>query len=90
MMNVVKKQLDSPMWDTVGLSSCDFRPTFDGDLHNLFTCVSPERTPGATQTVMEQRTREIAQWVLSHRAEFGVADRFQTTVGWPIPAGIGP
>ena len=80
---MIREQLKSPMWDTVGLSSCDFRPTFDGDFHNLFTCVSPESTPAATQAAMEQHTREIAQWVLAHREEFGTGDRFQVIVGWP-------
>jgi hypothetical protein len=82
-MKVIKEIKEDPMWDTVGQSSCDFRPTFDGDLVNLFTCVVPGQTVKETENTLSGCARQIAAWVLSHRSQFSLGDRFQIIIGWP-------
>lgn len=82
-MKVIKGFKGNPMWDTVGQSSCDFRPTFDGDLVNLFTCVAPKKTVKETEYTLSECARQIALWVLAHRKQFAPGDRFQIIVGWP-------
>ena len=73
-----------PMWDDVGLHGCDFRPHFDGYLHNLFTTIHPLKSKLETEQFLRKIAREIASWVLSNRQRFGHGDRFQIIVGWPL------
>ena len=82
-MNAVRDPTDDPQWDTIGVAACDFRPHFNGDMVNVWSCVSPEPTAAATALMLEQRTRIIAQWILDHREEFGEEDQFQIILGWP-------
>jgi hypothetical protein len=82
-MRTIREPDDEPMWDLVGVSSCDFRPHFDGNLIHLFSCVTPERTAHETEAALADHTREIARWVLSHQNEFSPGDRFQIILGWP-------
>lgn len=82
-MRTIREPNAEPMWDMVGVSSCDFRPHFGGNLINLFSCVTPEHTAHETETVLADHTREIARWLLSHRKEFSPGDRFQIILGWP-------
>jgi len=70
------------MWPEVSLGAMDFRNTFPGDLVNVSSMVNPEPTLTATMAMLEQRTRMIAKWVISHRRQFGPGDRFQIILGW--------
>jgi hypothetical protein len=82
-MKVTKDFKGDPVWDTVRQSSCDFRPSFDGDLVNLATCIAPKATVKETEDALAGCARQIASWVLTHRKLFAFGDRFQITVGWP-------
>lgn len=82
-MKAIRNPETEPAWDTVGISSCDFRPHFDGDLVNVFTVVLPDDTETATEAQMVQRAITIARWLADHRKEFGKHDRFQIIIGWP-------
>ncbi len=82
-MKVIKDFKGDPIWDTVRQSSCDFRPTFDGDLVNLATCLAPKATVKETEDVLAACARQVASWVMAHRNQFGSGDRFQIIVGWP-------
>jgi hypothetical protein len=82
-MKVIKDFKGDPIWDTVRQSSCDFRPTFDGDLVNLATCLAPKATVKETEDALAACARQVASWVIAHRNQFGSGDRFQIIVGWP-------
>lgn len=85
-MNVValNRSDSEPEWIDVGLQGCDFRPHFDGDLHNLFTTIHPLKSKSQTERFFREIAIEIANWVLSNRGRFGQGDRFQIIVGWPL------
>ncbi len=86
-MNVVplKRSDDTePEWTDVGLHGCDFRPHFDGYLHNLFTTIHPLQTKSETEQLFRTITIEMASWVISNRERFGQGDHFQMIVGWPL------
>lgn len=83
-MKIIKDFAGDPIWDLVGQSVCDFRPTFNGNLVNLWTCILPTPTIQETKGIFVNHTREIAKWVLSHREQFSPEDRFQIIVGWPV------
>lgn len=72
-----------PLWDSVGMHSCDFRPHFDGDLINLFTTAYPEKTRQETKSRFKEIAFKIATWVLENRSQFSSSDRFQIVVAWP-------
>ena len=63
-MKIIRDIKGDAIWETVGLSSCDFRPTFDGDLVNLFTCVAPKKTVKETHDTLSESARQIASWVI--------------------------
>jgi hypothetical protein len=73
-----------PVWDNVGISGCDFRPHFAGDLHNVFTTVYPLNSKAESEQLFRFIAQEIAEWVLANRRRFGTHDRFQIIVGWPL------
>jgi hypothetical protein len=73
-----------PVWDDVGIHGCDFRPHFDGDLHNAFTTIYPLDSKAETEHLFRCIARDIAEWILAHRNLFGRHDRFQIIVGWPL------
>ena len=86
-MNVVpldRSDDTEPEWPCVGLHGCDFRPHFDGYLHNLFTTIHPLQTEPETEQLFRSIAIEMAKWVLSNREQFGPGDRFQLIVGWPL------
>lgn len=82
-MMTISDPKDEPMWDTVAISACDFRPHCDGDLINLSSCITPGRTAQETERRLEDHTREIARWILAHHKDFSSGDRFQIILGWP-------
>ena len=71
------------MWPEVSLRATDFRNTFPGGLVNVASIVKPEATLETTLTMLEQHTRKIAKWIMSHRRQFSPGDRFQIILGWP-------
>ena len=52
-----------PVWESVGLRGCDFRPQFDGDLYNLFTAIYPLDSKFETETLFKYAAFQIADWV---------------------------
>lgn len=72
-----------PLWDTVALHGCDFRPHIDGDLHNLFTTVFPLESEKETSSFILDVVKEIAEWIVANQRTFGKHDCFQVVVGWP-------
>ena len=70
-------------WDSFGISRCDFRPQWDGDLVNLFSVVDRRDDESATERFMKDCARSIAGWVGEHKEKFGTEDRFQIIIGWP-------
>jgi hypothetical protein len=66
----------------VGIEATDFRPHFEGDLVNLFSCIYPGETYLATTSIMLGRIIEMAEWVLDHRSEYASGDQFQLILGW--------
>ncbi len=85
-MNVVpldRSDDTEPEWTRVGWRGCDFRPHFDGYLHNLFTTIRPLQTQSETDHLFRSIAIEMAKWVLSNRERFELGDRFQLIVGWP-------
>lgn len=86
-MNVVplkRSEETEPEWTDVGLHGCDFRPHFDGYLHNLFTTIHPLQTKSETEQLFRNIAIKMANWVISNRERFGQGDRFQMIVGWPL------
>ena len=73
-----------PVWDTVGLRGCDFRPHFDGHLHNLFTSVYPLASKNETEAKFKEVAHKITGWILENRSRFSDGDKFQIIVGWPL------
>ncbi|MCG8653624.1 MAG: hypothetical protein MI861_27550 [Pirellulales bacterium] len=73
-----------PVWDEVGIHGCDFRPHFDGDLHNLFTTIYPLGSKADTERLFVDIARTIADWILANCERFGSGDRFQIIAGWPL------
>ena len=76
--------LPEPIWHRVGIHGCDFRPHFDGDLHNLFTTIYPLESECETADFIRHCAKEIAGWILASQNQFGDQDRFQIIVGWPL------
>jgi hypothetical protein len=74
---------NEPAWDSFGINRVDFRPHWNGDLVNLFSSVEPQNSESATERLMIECARSIADWVITHRDKFGTEDRFQVIVGWP-------
>ena len=72
-----------PAWDSFGINRVDFRPHWDGDLVNIFSSVEPLDSEFATERLMVDCARSIAEWVTDHRDRFGSDDRFQIIIGWP-------
>ena len=72
-----------PAWDSFGINRGDFRPHWDGDLVNLFSTVEPLDSEPATEGLMMDCAKSIANWVTTHRDRFGKEDRFQIIGGWP-------
>lgn len=70
-------------WDSFGISRCDFRPHWNGDLVNLFSIVDRQEDEPATERFMKDCVRAIAAWVREHKERFGGEDRFQIIIGWP-------
>ena len=73
-----------PVWDSVGIHGCDFRPHFDGDLHNVFTTIYPLESKAETEVKFMEIAFEIANWILNNKSRFSDGDRFQIIVGWPL------
>ena len=73
-----------PVWDWVGVRGCDFRPHFDGHLHNLFTTIYPLDSRDVTESAFKDAALKIANWILENRSSFQEGDRFQIIVGWPL------
>lgn len=73
-----------PVWDSVGIHGCDFRPHFDGYLHNVFTTIYPLASKSETETQFKEIAFQIANWTLRNRSSFSDGDRFQIIVGWPL------
>jgi hypothetical protein len=82
-MIAVRNPKTDPEWDTIGIRCTDFRPQFDGDLVNVFSCIVPAPTRSEFEQLFVRYTREMASWVLAHKAEFGRGDRFQLILGLP-------
>jgi hypothetical protein len=82
-MNAVFDPPSEPYWPSVGIRKTDFRPHFDGDLINLYSVVSPQSALLDSEKLFLEATRAIAQWILQHKNEFGLHDRFQIILGWP-------
>lgn len=70
-------------WDSFGISRCDFRPQWEGDLVNLFSVVGIREDESSTERFMKHCARAIAGWVVEHKSQFGPEDRFQIIIGWP-------
>ncbi|MCU0796448.1 MAG: hypothetical protein MUF31_10985 [Akkermansiaceae bacterium] len=70
-------------WNSFGISRCDFRPQWDGDLVNLFTVVDIQQDESTTEQFMKDCARAMARWVGEHKEQFGADDRFQIMIGWP-------
>ena len=85
-MNVVEEPYPGTerVWDSVTAVRVDFRQHWNGDLVNLFTLIEPASTASETATIAADCTRQIAGWVLANRDKFGVDDRFQIVVAWPL------
>ena len=86
-MNVValnRSDEREPEWIDVGLRGSDFRPHFDGYLHNLFTTIHPLKTESETEQFFRTIAIKLTNWVLSTRGNFWQGDRFQIIVGWPL------
>ena len=73
----------SPIWDTVAINSCDFRPHFDGHIHNLWTTITPLSTRSATARRFRLVGCLIVSWVIENWRQFRTNDRVQIIVGWP-------
>ncbi len=73
-----------PVWESVGIRGCDFRPHFDGDLHNVFTTLYPLESKAETAAKFKEIAFQIANWILNNRSRFSDGDRFQITAGWPL------
>ena len=73
-----------PVWDYVGIRGCDFRPTFDVHLHNLFTGIYPLDSKDGTEVKFRDAAFRIANWILDNSSRFNKGDRFQIIVGWPL------
>ena len=73
-----------PVLDTVGLRGCDFRPHFDGHLHNLSTTIYPLNSRHETEAMFTEVAHTITGWILENRSRFSDGDRFQIIVGWPL------
>ena len=73
-----------PVWESVGLRGCDFRPHFNGDLINLFTAIYPLGSKLETERQFKNITIQISEWILKNRSRFSAGDRFQIIVGWPL------
>jgi hypothetical protein len=82
-MKAVREPKTDPDWDMIGIRSTDFRPHFDGDLVNVWSCIHPAKTRLETEGLLAVCIREMAAWILAHRAEFGRSDRFQLILAWP-------
>jgi hypothetical protein len=82
-MKVVRNPKSDPEWDVIGIACTDFHPHWDGDLVNVWSCMSPAATRAETESLLVDRTREMASWILNHRSEFGPGDKFQLILGWP-------
>lgn len=74
---------DAPLWDSFSTSACDFRPHWDGDLVNVFTTIRPQGGIDDTKRLATTCARELANWIIENRQEFGKEDRFQIIIGWP-------
>ena len=86
-MLVTKLQRDDttePIWDCVGHHQSDFRPHFDGNLHNFFTAIYPSDSHADTEAKFKDVAYQIADWILNNRTSFSNGDRFQIIVGWPL------
>ncbi len=70
-------------WDSFGISRCDFRPHWNGDMVNLFSVVDMRDDESTTEQFMKDCARAIASWVGDHKSHFGTEDRFQIIIGWP-------
>jgi len=70
-------------WDSFGISRCDFRSQWNGDLVNLFSVVDSREDESATEQFMKECARSIARWLIEHKEQFGTEDRFQIIIGWP-------
>ena len=73
-----------PVWDAVGIRGCDFRPHFDGDLHNIFTTIYPLASKSETEAKFKNIAFKIAERILKNKTRFSKGDRFQIIVGWPL------
>lgn len=73
-----------PVWDTVGITGCDFRPHFDGHLHNVFTTVYPLNSKHESERLFRTIAGKMAEWVFGNRKRFWRYDRFQIIVSWPL------
>ncbi|MGJ8654908.1 MAG: hypothetical protein ACSHX6_00550 [Akkermansiaceae bacterium] len=72
-----------PLWDSFGIRLIDFRPNWDGDYVNVFTCVEPQVTEEVTEEMMKDCARQLARWILENKDGFGKDDRFLIIIGWP-------
>lgn len=64
-----------------GFSSCDFRPHFDGHLHNAFRAILPLSTVADTRQLAIDHYRAIVLWLRRIRWLFAAGDRIQVIVG---------
>ncbi|MEM9345999.1 MAG: hypothetical protein AAGB26_05210 [Planctomycetota bacterium] len=86
-MNVIYADdgsIDEPLWDSVAIRSCDFRPHFNGDLHNVFTTTHPLESKEQTEVLFKSISCEMMGWILARKKRFNKYDRFQIIVGWSL------
>jgi len=87
IMIVTQLQQDDesePLWDSVGIRSCDFRPHFEGKMHNVFTTIFPLESRSDTEAKFKDAALTIVDWILKNKSRFSSGDRFQVIVGWPL------
>ena len=70
---------DFPQGD---LTSCDFRPHFNGNLIDAWSPVTPQADAFATWDQAIHLLEQIADWLRAHADEFGDGDRIQLIVGF--------
>lgn len=65
-----------------GLSGCDFRPHFDGFLHNAWAAILPEKDMEGTRRLAVRRYGQILRVLRRIRWCFALGDRIQVIVGF--------
>ena len=74
-IHVVREPAHEPEWPELGIQSADFRPTWDGDLVNVYSIVHPQGTRKETESDFQSKAREMARWIIANANQFGAADQ---------------